>query len=406
MYHSWWFQFLLFLLTINIVVCSLNRLSAVWKTVFIKNPPFKAGRFKHLAEREEFTDNRSPEQLVKIYKPIISKRFRYNRIEFTDTGFCIFAEKWRWTRLGVYTVHLSVLLLIIGGLLGSMFGFEGYVNIPEGETKSSIRLRKTGKIHKLDFEIRCDDFNISYYDSGAPSEYRSALTILEQGEPVLKYNLLVNHPLRYKGISIFQSSYGQLPPKERYAGAAPSGEITLNFLSRETGMIYQKKAIIGKELNIPEGMGKLVITEYKENADFMGRNIGEAYLGILMRNGAAPVKVLLPLRFPNFDKMRNGNLIISVANQKHNQADSVSGHVNYYTGLQVTKDPGVWVVYSGFIVMIIGCFITLFMSHQRLYLEVRKNGQKSSVMVTGTANKNKLGMQNKIKNLSSRLRAL
>ena len=55
----------------------------------------------------------------------------------------------------------------------------------------------------------------------------------------------------------------------------------------------------------------------------------------------------------------------------------------YYTGLQVTKDPGIWVVYTGFIVMIIGCFITFFMSHQRLCVEVIKSGGKSKVVVTG-----------------------
>ncbi|HAY40073.1 MAG TPA: cytochrome c biogenesis protein ResB, partial [Desulfobacteraceae bacterium] len=46
---------------------------------------------------------------------------------------------------------------------------------------------------------------------------------------------------------------------------------------------------------------------------------------------------------------------------------SIAGYnQRYYTGLQVTSDPGVWVVYAGFIMMIIGCFITFFMSHQRL----------------------------------------
>ncbi len=36
----------------------------------------------------------------------------------------------------------------------------------------------------------------------------------------------------------------------------------------------------------------------------------------------------------------------------------------YYTGLQVTKDPGVWYVYAGFILMILGCWVTFFMSHR------------------------------------------
>ena len=36
MYHSWWFQGFLMLLTVNIVVCSIERLSKTWKIIFPK----------------------------------------------------------------------------------------------------------------------------------------------------------------------------------------------------------------------------------------------------------------------------------------------------------------------------------------------------------------------------------
>jgi len=54
--------------------------------------------------------------------------------------------------------------------------------------------------------------------------------------------------------------------------------------------------------------------------------------------------------------------------------------------------------------MIIGFYITFFMSHQRCCIEISKTGDKSSrVMVTGISNKNKIGMQNRIKKISQRL---
>jgi len=58
---------------------------------------------------------------------------------------CIFAEKWRWTRFGVYIVHFSVILLLLGGLIGSLFGFKGFAMIPEHEKINSIRIRNTGQ---------------------------------------------------------------------------------------------------------------------------------------------------------------------------------------------------------------------------------------------------------------------
>ena len=91
--------------------------------------------------------------------------------------------------------------------------------------------------------------------------------------------------------------------------------------------------------------------------------------------------------------MRGGEWIVTMIDYER----------RYFTGLQVTKDPGVLVVYSGFIMMIIGCFITFFMSHQRLCIEVIKRGGKSRVMVAGIASKNKIGMQNKIQRFSQTL---
>jgi cytochrome c biogenesis protein len=383
MYHSWWFRVLLLLLTTNIIICSINRMKATLKIIFVKIPPFNVSKFRRLEYKKEFSNDRLPDELEKIYKPVISRRYGYSRIEQTDKGFCLFAEKWRWTRLGVYIVHLSIILMLLGGLIGSIFGFEGFVNISEGESAKKINLRNTAEMHVLDFEIKCENFNLSFYDSGAPREYRSSLVILENGKPVLKKDIIVNDPIRYKGINIFQSSYGTLPPKE----------VTLSFTSKETGMEYNKKAAINRPVDIPEDLGTFIIKDYRSSAGFKGHNIGEAFIGMLTKKTGDPVNILLPLRFPSFDKMRRGDVVIAVA--KHNH--------RYYTGLQVTKDPGVWVVYSGFILMIIGCFVTFFMSHQRLCVEVTAKGNHSMVMVAGTSNKNKMGMQRKIEILSEKL---
>ncbi len=382
MYHSWWFQILLLLLTINIIICSIDRIQATWKIIFVKVPRFNVSRFRRLEYKKEFSENSMPDELEKIYKPIISRSYGYSRIEQTDNGFCLFAEKWRWTRLGVYLVHLSIILMLLGSLIGSIFGFEGFVNIPEGESAKKISLRNTTEMHLLDFEIKCEDFSLSFYDSGAPKEYRSSLVIIENEKPVLKKDIIVNDPLRYKGINIFQSSYGTLAPRE----------VTLSFTIRETGMEYKKKAVINKPVDIPEGLGTFIIKDYSNSAGFKGHNIGEAFMGILTQKTGNPVNILLPIRFPSFDKMRKGDVVIAVAS--HDQ--------RYYTGLQVTKDPGVWVVYSGFILMIIGCFVTFFMSHQRICIEVTRKGNQSTVMVAGTSNKNKMGMQRKIEILSEK----
>ncbi len=386
MYHSWWFQLLLILLVLNVVVCSVDRLSSSWKIIFVKKPSFQLSRFQRADDRETFTVPADVGSLQSLYAPQMSRAFSHSRVEPIDRGVCLFGEKGRWTRLGVYAVHLSVVLLLLGGLIGSLFGFEGFVNITEGETVASIRLRSNNSVHPLGFEIRCDDFNISFYASGMPSEYRSRLTILENGKPALQKDIIVNDPLRYRGINLYQSSYGKLPPRQ----------VTLQIESQATGMRYKKTAAFGQVVAMPENLGTFTLRDYQNNYPFRGQNIGEVFLGTLSQDGQAPADIILPTRFPAFDKMRKGPVALSVAQFEP----------RYYTGLQVTRDPGVWVVYAGFMVMILGCFVTFFMSHQSLCIEITAAVNGSQVTVSGLANKNKLGLQQKIVKFSEKLKRL
>ncbi|MFH0998111.1 MAG: cytochrome c biogenesis protein ResB [Pseudomonadota bacterium] len=374
MYHSWWFQLLLVLLTLNIIVCSLDRLPAAWKIV-VKLPEFKPSRFLNASCQRQVGVS-SPGQAQSLLEKALSRSIGRVRIEQAQQGYYLWSEKGRWTRLGVYVVHLSVVFLLAGGLIGSFWGFDGAVNIAEGETAKTIRLNNSGKLIPLDFEIRCDKFSVSFYDSGAPSEYRSTLTILEKGTPVLTRDIIVNDPLRYKGINLFQSSYGNLP----------SQNLVLSFTSRATGMEYKEKIAPGQTVTIPEGLGSFTITAFNKDHQFKGHAIGDAFVGMLTSPNGESVEVVIPVKFPTFDRMRKSEVVVAIAETE----------TRFYTGLQVTSDPGVWVVYTGFLLMIAGCIITFFMSHQQICIEAHTSGKISSVTIRGIANKNKIGMQKKI----------
>ncbi len=72
-----------------------------------------------------------------------------------------------------------------------------------------------------------------------------------------------------------------------------------------------------------------------------------------------------------------------------------------YTGLQVRKDPGVWVVYFGCITMSIGLFIAFFMSHRRIWVKITEDKNNTRVVIGATANKNRAAFERKIDKMIS-----
>ena len=405
MYRSWWFRLLIVLLVLNIIICSIERLSALSKILFVKNPKVKPSRFRKAKNKIVFEAPATPAELQKRYAGIVRRGFTYYNAQPDKDSIWLYAEKWRWTRIGVYVVHFSIVLLLVGSLVGSILGFEGFVNIPEQESTDRIFLRHSGEPFQLPFQVRCEDFEVSFYDNGAPKEFRSRLKIIENGQTVVTKDIIVNDPLRYGGINFFQSSYGKLDPKHDHAAhAEPPEEIELRVIVKATGAAHTFKTRIGERQSVPDGGGEFTVRAYKPHLTFGGQDIGAGLEVELKLPDQAAETILLPLNFPNFDKMRGGAHLFSVAGQKRREFNPTAQAERYYTGLQVTRDPGVPIVYTGFITMLVGFVITFFMSHQMVAIEIIAHGEKSRVAVAGISNRNKLGMDRKIERLAEQLR--
>ncbi len=386
MYRSWWFQLLLFTLAVNIIVCSIDKLSATWKIIFNKNPNFSRNQFNNAPGSERFESDDAPEALRNRLEGYVSGKFGMWRVTEKEDGFLLFGERFRKARLGVYVVHASILLLLAGAMMGSVFGYKGFANIPEGETTDHLRLQDTRLAKDLGFTIRCNDFDVSFYDSGTPKEFRSSLTIIENGKEVLTRDIIVNKPLRYKGINIFQASYGQTSPKSA----------KLNFTVAETGKTFALEAKMGQALTLPDNLGTFKLIGHTGNYNFMGRDVGEALIANWAPVNGKAEEIAMLTRFPKFDRMRKGSFVVTAGKQA----------TAYYTGLQITHDPGVWTVYAGFLLMIVGCYLSFFLPHEKYCIEVTKKKTGSKVLVLGTSNKGKLGMNVKVSNLSRKLENL
>jgi cytochrome c biogenesis protein len=407
MYRSWWFRLLIVLLALNIIICSIERLSTLSKILFVKNPKVKPSRFRNAPNKIVFEIAGPSAELQERCENILRRGYTYYTKEPVKGGFWLYAEKWRWTRIGVYVVHFSIVMLLVGSLIGSIWGFEGFVNIPEQSSTDRIFLRHSGESFQLPFEVHCEDFTVSFYDNGAPQEFRSRLKIIENGQTVLTKDIIVNDPLRYRGINFFQSSYGKLDPQHDHAAHAdPPEEVDLRVIVNDTGAAHTFKTRIGERQVIPDGRGEFTVLEYQPHMNFGGQDLGAGLQVEVRRPDQAAQTILLPLHFPNFDKMRGGALFFTVTGQKRQAFSPTEKAERYYTGLQVTQDPGVPMVYAGFITMLVGFVITFFMSHQMVAVEITEQATGNRIAVSGVANRNKLGMDRKIERLAEQIRQM
>ncbi|HQK79998.1 MAG TPA: cytochrome c biogenesis protein ResB, partial [Syntrophales bacterium] len=210
-FHSFWFVTLMALLAINLIVCSLDRLPRTWRRFRSKGDPEQMERFADLsADRiitTEWPRTEAADRLTSLLKKIASP------VERRDRGERIFlyAHQGAFSHFGVQIVHAGVLIMMAGVIVGLFLGFEGYMNIPEGESAALVSLKGGRGEKALPFSVRCDRFILEFYENGAPKTYRSDLSFLQNGREVQSAAVLVNHPVTFGGIRFYQSSYGVMP---------------------------------------------------------------------------------------------------------------------------------------------------------------------------------------------------
>lgn len=423
-YHSWWFIILLLLLTFNLTICTIDRFPTAWKIIKTPMGPLDDSSLMNMPIKDEIRIKGNLEKA----KELVSKALKghgYNLSEKkADKVLHLYSQKGKYSRLGVYIVHTSIIIVLIGALIGAIFGFKGFLNLPEGETYSVV-IMKTGLltqdeenereyilntiesasgdivrashvmgieplilksklkrygIRPLGFSIRCDDFEVDFYgNSDMPKEYKSWLTVINDGKEVIRKAIQVNDPLTYKGITFYQSSYG-LMPSLRHA------KFILNIRSNP-GISETKHLNFGDSFSIPKTDMKGIIRDFSPalGIDESGRAFtytesmnNPAVLIEFTEKGKHKYSGWILKRYPTTWQLPEGHTV---------EFKDLWGA--QYTGLQVRKDPGLWLVYIGFALMSVGFVPVFFSSHKKIWARLKEDKGEVIITLAGTANKNR-----------------
>jgi len=394
MYHAWWFLALLLLFAANLIICSLDRLPRVLKLVTEKVRAVPVDYLEKVSIKRVLSKKDKVSQVKELAVASL-RNIGFKPLESTgEQGTQLYAEKGNFTRLGVYITHLSILIILAGAILGVLFGYNAVLNLPEGEVSSFAYKDRQTKI-PLGFDLRCDNFEVEYYPgSDMPKSYKSWLTVIKDGKEVIsKRPIVVNDPLTYNGITFYQSSFGTVP------SGTENGIIVLRAVS-STGQAEQINTKVGGSFTIPGTSVTGRITNFSPALSI--DQTGRAYTySEQMTNPAIFVEFLgsgksgwILKRYPQTWSLPDGNRV-----------EFLDYWGVEYTGMQVRKDPGVFIVYLGCILMALGLYMTFFMSHKRVWVNISEEKSVVKVLIGASVNKNRAAFEGKIEKLVGMLNA-
>ncbi|MBI5103178.1 MAG: cytochrome c biogenesis protein ResB [Nitrospirae bacterium] len=390
MYHAWWFVTLLLLFAANLIICSIDRLPRVWKLAREPIQAMPPELLEKVSVKRSITLKGSAETIKESVRAGL-KEIGFSPAEAAVShGVQFYAQKGNYSRLGVYITHLSILVILAGAIIGLFFGFNAFLNLPEGE-QSSVAYKDRGVELPLGFEIRCDNFEVSYYgQSDMPKAYKSWLSVFKNGKKVLQKSIVVNDPLTYEGVTFYQSSFGIIP------GSQGKGIIILKAVSAD-GKAQNIEAKVGDSFLIPgtQITGRILDFSPAISIDATGRYVS---YDEQLKNPAVQVA---------FSGLKDGNYTGWILKRYPQTWQLPSGDrvelVDYwgveYTGMQVRKDPGVFIVYLGCIFMSIGLFMSFFMSHKRIWVNVSEEKGGTRVVIGASAHRNRAAFEGRVEKL-------
>lgn len=361
-YRTWWYLALLILFGTSLTACTFTRqfpaLKAARRWKFYDQPR----QFQKLALSAEL-DTGSLSSLTQMLE---NRRY----LVFQAEKDALYARKGIVGRIGPIVVHVGIVLILVGGVLGAMSGFMAQEMVPSGEGFQVQNIVDAGpwaapQIPK-DWSMRVNRFWIDYTPTGGIDQFYSDMSVLDkQGQEVKRKTIHVNEPLRYRGVTFYQTDWGIAAIRIRINNSPilqlPMAQLNTNGKGRIWGTWIPTKPDLstGVSLLARDLQGMLLIY------DAEGQLVNTLRSGMSMNINGVTLKIV-----------------------------EVVGS----TGLQIKADPGIPIVYTGFTLLMLGVVMS-YVSHSQIWA-LQKDGH---LYVGGRTNRAQVAFERELLEILDRL---
>lgn len=328
-YRTWWFLSLLILFGSSLTACTFTRQFPALKAA--RNWKFydKPRQFEKLALSAELEAGN--------FKSLLPELQKRSYLIFQE-GNALYARKGIAGRIGPIIVHASMLIILAGSIWGSVTGFVAQEMIPSGQTFLVKNIVDAGPLAAAqvprDWAVKVNRFWIDYTPEGGIDQFYSDLSVVDkQGKEVDRKTIYVNKPLRYKGVTLYQTDWGISAVKFQFNNSPifqlPMAQLDTNGKGRIWGTWIPTKPDLSEGISLvtKDLQGTLLIY------DSTGKLISTVRTGMTTEVNGVNLKIL-----------------------------EVIGS----TGLQIKADPGIPIVYAGFGLLMLGVIMS-YISHSQIW---------------------------------------
>lgn len=346
LYSALWFKALLVLLTLNVVVCTANRLPTIIKSVFGHNARLSDAFYNSVPNRLSLPPRSGAVEALSSL--LASLRYKVY-VEKDGVTTYLYADKYGWAKLGTLATHLAIVMALVTVIAGGVMGFaeDGLIAL-EGQ---SVEIG-----HGTGLVVKNEDFLVDYYDDKTPKDYRSVLTVLENGREVKRQTVRVNEPLIYGGVRLHQMGYGAVATVE---------------VKDEQGRLIQST-----KMNMQPGRAAY----YQGDFQVLGTD--------LVLAGLLPAGSESGERGMTLFAMK-GDSVLANYKLKVGESQLIQGYrvtlaeARDYTVLRAAKDPGSPVIWIASPLFILGVCVTLYLPRRRIWARL----DSGETLLTGAADR-------------------
>nr|YP_007476302.1 cytochrome c biogenesis protein [Diacronema lutheri]YP_009863823.1 cytochrome c biogenesis protein [Pavlova sp. NIVA-4/92]AGE93800.1 cytochrome c biogenesis protein [Diacronema lutheri]QKE31154.1 cytochrome c biogenesis protein [Pavlova sp. NIVA-4/92] len=348
-YKSWWYLNLLVLLGLSLTTCSFTQQLPMLKIS-------KHWRFLYRKQQLRKIDLKIKIKDIDLSEIVyIFNRETYNIFQ---QGNSIYSYKGIIGRIAPIFVHISIIQIFIGALLGALIGYGGQEMIPKTESFHLQNILEAGYFSKIPIKtsLRVNNFWIDYTKSETINQFYTDISLVNnKGEEIKRKIISVNNPMHYKDITLYQSDWDIIGLRGK-------------SVENEKEVLYQ-----AKKIKTPGG-NRWISTLKFNNDVSSSKNI--------------LIKGLKKEIYLYDEKGEYLKKVVEGENFEFKGKGFLFNEILPATGIDIKSDPGIPFVYLGFVLLITSTILS-FISYSRLWI-FRANNK---IYIGGSSNRAKISFE-------------